>query len=117
VRSGHWEAISADARRSAPILSLSGPRPRPEPVAVDSLVARRPHARHLPSRQAPRSAARLVDFDEDRFERLLEDRVAIELPEDRLWVVSLEGLAEMKRLAGRPQDIADLQRLGLDDED
>lgn len=43
--------------------------------------------------------------------------MAIELPEDRLWVVSLEGLAEMKRLAGRPQDIADLQRLGLDDED
>lgn len=36
-----------------------------------------------------------------------------------VWTVSLEGLARMKRLAGRPQDLADLDNLGLerDDED
>ncbi len=30
-----------------------------------------------------------------------------------LWCVSLEGLGRMKRLAARPQDIADLENLGL----
>ncbi|MCX5745788.1 MAG: hypothetical protein NT062_25205 [Proteobacteria bacterium] len=30
-----------------------------------------------------------------------------------LTVVSLEGLGRMKRLAGRPQDLADLEQLGL----
>lgn len=33
-----------------------------------------------------------------------------------VWTVSLEGLARMKRLAGRPQDLADLDHLGLDRE-
>lgn len=31
-----------------------------------------------------------------------------------VWTVSLDGLARMKRLAGRPQDLADLDNLGLD---
>lgn len=35
-----------------------------------------------------------------------------------LWSVSRAGLARMKRLAGRHQDLADLEKLGLDrDED
>jgi len=34
-----------------------------------------------------------------------------------VWTVSLEGLASMKRLAGRPQDLADLDNLGLDREE
>jgi len=28
-----------------------------------------------------------------------------------LWVVSREGLVQMKRLAGRTQDLADIERL------
>lgn len=31
-----------------------------------------------------------------------------------VWTVSLDGLARMKRLAGRPQDLADLDNLGLE---
>ena len=31
-----------------------------------------------------------------------------------LQVVSLEGLSKMKRIAGRPQDLADLSHLGLE---
>jgi hypothetical protein len=31
--------------------------------------------------------------------------------------VSLAGLARMKRLAGRPQDLADLDHLGLERDD
>jgi hypothetical protein len=34
-----------------------------------------------------------------------------------VWTVSLAGLAMMKRLAGRPQDLADLDNLGLERED
>jgi hypothetical protein len=34
-----------------------------------------------------------------------------------IWTVSLEGLAKMKRLAGRPQDLADLDNLGLEREE
>jgi hypothetical protein len=32
-------------------------------------------------------------------------------------VVSLAGLAKMKRLAGRKQDLADLEQLGIEDEE
>lgn len=35
---------------------------------------------------------------------------------ETLTVVSREGLAIMKRLSGRPQDLVDLQRLGIDPE-
>jgi hypothetical protein len=55
------------------------------------------------------------------FAGLLDDRVEVALPEGPLSVVSLASLATMKRLASRPQDIADLQALGLavhtDDDD
>ena len=34
-----------------------------------------------------------------------------------LCVVSREGLAKMKRAAGRPQDLADLSQLGLEDDE
>ena len=38
-------------------------------------------------------------------------REAIDFLGGRLWVVSREGLIKMKRLAGRPQDLADIERL------
>ena len=34
----------------------------------------------------------------------------------QITVVSAGGLAKMKRLSGRPQDLVDLKRLGLDEE-
>ena len=41
----------------------------------------------------------------------LEDRVEVTLPQGRLVLVSRDALLRMKRLAGRPQDLADLDRL------
>lgn len=35
----------------------------------------------------------------------------------KLWVVSREGLIEMKRMAGRPQDLADIHALGGEGDD
>jgi hypothetical protein len=44
-------------------------------------------------------------------------RVCARWRERDVWTVSLEGLARMKRLAGRPQDLADLDHLGLEREE
>jgi hypothetical protein len=44
-------------------------------------------------------------------EDVWETREAIDFLNDKLWVVSREGLIKMKRLAGRPQDLADIERL------
>lgn len=40
-------------------------------------------------------------------------RLEVELPDQHMQVVSRSGLALMKRLAGRTQDILDLEKLGL----
>lgn len=40
-------------------------------------------------------------------------RSSYQIADQEIQVVSLEGLAKMKRAAGRPQDIADLHQLGL----
>jgi hypothetical protein len=44
-------------------------------------------------------------------EGLLEGRLEVELAEGKLSVVSKKALLKMKRLAGRPQDLADLAAL------
>jgi len=41
----------------------------------------------------------------------LDDRVDVALPQGLLVVVSRATLIRMKRLAGRPQDVADLEKL------
>jgi len=47
-----------------------------------------------------------------------ESREALEWEERRIAVVSREGLLAMKRVAGRPQDLADIARLeGENDEE
>ena len=44
-------------------------------------------------------------------EDVWETRETIDFLGNRLWVVSREGLIKMKRLAGRPQDLVDIERL------
>jgi hypothetical protein len=53
---------------------------------------------------------------EAAFAGMLEDRIEVELPEGPLSVTSRETLVRMKRLAGRTQDLADLEKLEVDDE-
>lgn len=48
-------------------------------------------------------------------EPILAGRRRVDLPRGPLWVVSRDGLGQMKRLAGRPQDLRDLELLGLAD--
>jgi len=47
-------------------------------------------------------------------EDVWEDREVWDWEGRRVWVVSVEGLARMKRMAGRRQDLLDLEKLGLD---
>lgn len=44
-----------------------------------------------------------------------ETRIRSKLPDQEIQMVSQSGLAQMKRLAGRPQDLVDLEKLGLKD--
>lgn len=48
---------------------------------------------------------------------LLADRIHVDLPEGPVTVVSIESLRRMKRLAGRAQDLADLEKLETPDAD
>jgi len=51
-------------------------------------------------------------------EQVWATRTILHAGERRMTVVSREGLATMKRIAGRPQDLADLAKLeGTDDDD
>jgi len=55
----------------------------------------------------------VLDFLQARaaLEGLLEDTIDVETTEGRLVVVSRDALLRMKRMAGRPQDVADLEKL------
>jgi hypothetical protein len=55
-------------------------------------------------------------FAEAAFEGMLSDRVLIDLAEGPIFVVSLDVLKRMKRLAGRAQDQADIEKLERPDD-
>jgi hypothetical protein len=61
----------------------------------------------------------VVDFlvAEVAYAGLLADRVEVTLPQGKLVVVSRDTLLKMKRLAGRPQDVADVEKLERPDEE
>jgi len=46
-----------------------------------------------------------------------DDRTVFDWSGRRLWVVSAEGLAKMKQMAGRDQDLLDLKKLGFVDDE
>jgi hypothetical protein len=48
-------------------------------------------------------------------EDVWESREQVSLQENLLSVVSKEGMIKMKTLAGRPQDLADIERLQNDE--
>lgn len=59
----------------------------------------------------------LLDFlvAEAAFTGALDDRVEVALPEGKLAIVSRATLLRLKRLAGRPQDLADIEKLEASD--
>ena len=53
----------------------------------------------------------------DVLEEIWQSRVDFDWQEERLRVVSAKGLARMKRMAGRDQDLVDLKKMGIPDDD
>ncbi len=53
-------------------------------------------------------------LDAPHLRAVWRDRERHQVEDRMLQVVSREGLATMKRMAGRPQDLADLSHLGLE---
>ncbi|HMQ21121.1 MAG TPA: hypothetical protein PKE00_01445 [Planctomycetota bacterium] len=50
------------------------------------------------------------------YESIWNTAVRVALGDREIVVVSIEGLAAMKRMSGRPRDLLDLQQLGLTDD-
>lgn len=51
------------------------------------------------------------------YETVWDSRESFDWGDRKIWVVSLDGLATMKRMSGRHQDLADLENLGIGGDD
>jgi len=85
-----------------PILHERSPADR---VASAHFVGRNRHANLLPSQ----SQWCLLDD-------VWESRIVFDWKDRRIKVVSIDGLASMKRLSGRERDLLDLEELGLEND-
>lgn len=81
------------------------------PLVFDEGTARERHVQRVSKIEAGEHL--VLDFLLERaaFTGLLTNRLEVALPEGPLWVVPREVLLHMKRLAGRSQDLADLEKL------
>lgn len=91
----------------------------PARVMTFGLRVGKPHTIHRLSKLDP-STSELMPMDllvvEPVYEAVWQGRISLHYRGKPLSVVSREGLATMKRMAGRPQDLADLAKLEGDDE-
>ncbi len=85
------------------------------PLVFDEGTTRERHVQRVSKIQGAEHL--VLDFllEEAAFSGLLANPVQIDLPEGALWVVPRDVLIRMKRLAGRHQDLADLEKLESDD--
>ena len=58
----------------------------------------------------------LLLADSPQLEEVLRARQQLDWGGKRLWIVSIEGLRALKRLRGSPQDLADLEALGPEEQ-
>lgn len=81
------------------------------PMAFDEGTARERHVQRVSKIEGDQHL--VLDFLLERaaFAGLLASSVEVVLPEGSLWVVSRDVLLTMKRLAGRNQDLADVEKL------
>jgi hypothetical protein len=81
------------------------------PMSFDVGTERERHVQRVSKLEDQQHLVLDLLIEEAAFEGLLAGRVEIDLPEGALSVVSLETLLKMKRLAGRAQDQADIEKL------
>jgi hypothetical protein len=86
------------------------------PMVFDEGTERERHVQRVSKIQAGEHL--VLDFllEKAAFAGLLANPVEVDLPEGPLWVVSRDVLVEMKRMAGRHQDKADLEKLERGDD-
>lgn len=86
------------------------------PMTFDPGTPRERHVQRISKLDGTAHLVLDLILAQSAFAGALDDRVVLELPTGRLAVVSRATLVRMKTLAGRPQDLADLEKLEAADE-
>lgn len=105
----------ADVDRALDALRPIGYKFAALPLVFDEGTARERHVQRVSKIDGGEHM--VLDFLLERaaFAGLLANPVEIVLPEGPLWVVSRDVLLAMKRMAGRHQDLADVEKLEAGD--
>jgi hypothetical protein len=86
------------------------------PMTFDAGTERERHVQRVSKIEGDQHLVLDLWLAEAAFAGFLEGRVEVQLPAGPLAVVALPVLTRMKRLAGRAQDVADLEKLEAGDE-
>lgn len=107
----------ADVDRALDAVRAIGYKFAALPLVFDEGTARERHVQRVSKIEDGEHL--LLDFllERDAFAGLLANTIEVDLPEGPLQVVGREVLVAMKRMAGRNQDLADLEKLGAGDGD
>lgn len=81
------------------------------PMTFDAGTAKERHVQRVSKIDGDEHLVLDLLLAEAAFADTLDDRDRVSMPEGVLFVVSRETLLRMKRLAGRAQDLADIERL------
>jgi hypothetical protein len=81
------------------------------PMTFDAGTERERHVQRVSKIQGSEHLLLDLLVADAAFEGALDDRVEVQLPSGPMAVVSRAMLVRMKRLAGRAQDLADLEKL------
>lgn len=81
------------------------------PMTFDAGAERERHVQRVSKLEGDEHLVVGLMIAEAGFAGLLADRTEVDLSTGPLSVVSLEALVRMKRLAARPQDLADIEKL------
>lgn len=101
----------ADVEKALDVVRAIGYRFAALPLVFDEGTARERHVQRVSKIEGGEHL--VLDFllEQNAFAGLLANPVEVVLPEGSLWVVPREVLLAMKRMAGRHQDLADLEKL------
>ncbi len=81
------------------------------PMVFDEGTAKERHVQRLSKIEGQEHLALDLLLAKAALSDFLDGRLEVKLPEGPLWVVSRTTLIRMKRMAGRSQDLADLEKL------
>jgi hypothetical protein len=87
------------------------------PLTFEAGTPRERHVQRVSKLEGGQHLMLELLIEEAALAGFLARRIALDLPEGRLSVITLDALVEMKRLANRPQDQADIEKLESGDDD